>query len=166
MNMMNMKVPFSMKGMTMPSYLKVDNMAVWELVLFFVFIVYLIFPYYLPEFIANYIDSPMGYIIMLLITIVLFVYSHPLLAVLFIFVAYELLRRSSESASRVAIIKYTPSEKKRAETMAEMNPPKHTTLEEEMVHKMAPVGKSDPIVYNNSSFLPVAEKVEGASVFM
>ena len=167
--MNSLKMPSFMKGATlpkMPNYLKIDSMSIWEYVLFFVFIIYLIFPFHFPDSIASGIDSPIGYIIILCVTISLFLYSHPLLAVLYIFVAYELLRRSSEITSRVAIVKYTPTEKKRSEVMTAMNPPKSSSLEEDIVAQMAPIGRSDPIVYNSSSYQPVAEKVEGASKFI
>jgi hypothetical protein len=48
--------------------------------------------------------------------------------------------------------------------MANMNPPKKETLEEEIVDKMAPVGHSDMSVYTVSSFKPVAESVGTASI--
>jgi hypothetical protein len=167
--MSSLKLPTFMKNANMPkmpSFMKIDTMAIWEYSLFFIFIIYLIFPIYFPDSIAQSIDSPLGYIVILCVTIGLFVYSHPLLAVLYIFVGYELLRRSSEATSRVAIVKYTPTEKKRAEDMNAMNPSTSLSLEEDVISQMAPIGRSDPIVYNASSYQPVAEKVEGASKFI
>jgi len=49
--------------------------------------------------------------------------------------------------------------------MKVMNPPKSSSLEEEVVEKMAPIGHSDISVYANSSFKPVAENVGSASVY-
>jgi len=34
-----------------------------------------------------------------------------------------------------------------------------------VVQKMAPIGRSDPIVYTSSTFKPVAEKIDGASMY-
>jgi hypothetical protein len=45
-----------------------------------------------------------------------------------------------------------------------MNPPKKESLEEEIVEKMAPVGKSDMSIYTPSSFKPVADSTVGASL--
>ena len=47
--------------------------------------------------------------------------------------------------------------------MKAMNPPKSQSLEEEMVKKMAPIGKSEMVEIVNSGFKPVATKLEGAS---
>ena len=49
--------------------------------------------------------------------------------------------------------------------MKKMNPEKKETLEEEMVDKMAPVGKSDMISYVTTTFSPVAEEVGSASKY-
>jgi hypothetical protein len=60
---------------------------------------------------------------------------------------------------------YTPTQAKKDSDLIKMNPTKERTLEEEVVEQMAPVGKSDPSVYLSSSYKPVAENVQGASLF-
>ena len=62
-------------------------------------------------------------------------------------------------------MKHTPTQEKKDEKMKKMNPVKKATLEEEIVDKMAPVGKSDMISYVSTTFSPVAEEVTGASVY-
>jgi hypothetical protein len=163
----------SLKGMSLslnsikvPSYMKLENMNSVEYLTIAIFILYLIFPIYPPNFLSYWIDSSLGYVGIFIICVVLFLYSHPLLAVLFIFVAFEMLRRSSDITTRIPMLKYTPSEKKRASEMKEMNPPRNVSLEEEIVSQMSPVGRSDPIVYQSSGFQPVAEKVGTASKYM
>ena len=49
--------------------------------------------------------------------------------------------------------------------MKKMNPPKKDTLEEEVVEKMAPVGKSEMSKFISSGFSPVSEDVGSASVY-
>jgi hypothetical protein len=61
-------------------------------------------------------------------------------------------------------MQYTPSQFMKDAEMASMNPPKKETLEEEIVEKMAPIGKSDLSIYTPSSFKPVAENVGSASL--
>ena len=56
-------------------------------------------------------------------------------------------------------------EVKEAVKMQKMNPVKKETLEEEMVEKMAPIGHSDPVVFSESAFKPVAEDVGTASMY-
>jgi hypothetical protein len=49
--------------------------------------------------------------------------------------------------------------------MEMMNPPKETSLEEEIVQLRAPIGKSDPVKYTESSFKPVADNLIGGSMY-
>jgi hypothetical protein len=66
---------------------------------------------------------------------------------------------------RVGIVQYTPTQVKKDSELRAMNPPVVETLEEQVVQKMAPIGRSDPIVYTSSTFKPVAEKIDGASMY-
>ena len=59
-----------------------------EIVVLVIFILYLIFPVTTPSALSPYIESPLGLLVLFCVTIGLFVYSHPVLGVLFIFVAY------------------------------------------------------------------------------
>jgi hypothetical protein len=90
----------------------------------------------------------------------------PILGVISLFVAYEVIRRSALINNRVAMIQYTPTQERKNVELAEMNPPQPTTLEEEMVASMAPIGKSSMISYQTSEFKPVAEDSHGASLVM
>ena len=142
----------------------VKSFSKLEIVLLVFFIIYLVLPIDTPAFLAGVIDSPLGMLSMFIITVYLFVKVNPILAVIYIFVAYELLRRSSNLTGRQTIMKYTPSQRKKDSQMRAMNPPKQETLEEEVVLQMAPIGRSDPSVYTSSTFKPVAENVKGASM--
>lgn len=134
-----------------------------ELILLGCFIIYVVFPISTPPFLAGFIESSLGMLLLFLVTVFLFFYTNPILGVIFIFVAYELLRRSSR-IGKTAIIQHTPSQILKDAEMASMNPPKRESLEEEIVEKMAPIGKSDMSVYTPSSFKPVAENVGTASL--
>jgi MFS superfamily sulfate permease-like transporter len=148
--------------MEIPKILKSFNNL--ELILLSCFIIYIVFPISTPPFLAGFIESSLGMLLLFLVTIFLFFYTNPILGVIFVFVAYELLRRSSHLIGKAAIIQHTPSQLKKDLEMSSMNPPKRETLEEEMVEKMAPVGKSDMSIYTPSSFKPVAESVGSASL--
>jgi hypothetical protein len=137
-----------------------------ELAILAIFIVYIALPLKTPEGIANLVDSPLGVILLLISTIYLFVYtSNPLLGVIFILVAYELIRRSSQSSS-VRYIELTPSQRQKDIQMVAMNPPKQTSLEEEIVEMRAPIGQSNIIQKPTAgNFKPVADKlIDGASM--
>jgi len=135
-----------------------------ELILLGCFIIYVVFPISTPPYLAGFIESSLVMLLLFLVTIFLFFYTNPILGVIFVFVAYELLRRSSHISGKTAIIQHTPSQFMKDIEMASMNPPKKETLEEEIVEKMAPIGKSDMSVYTPSSFKPVAENVGSASL--
>ena len=148
--------------MEIPKILKSFNNL--ELILLSCFVIYIVFPISTPSFLAGFIESSLGMLPLFLVTIFLFFYTNPILGVIFVFVAYELLRRSSHLIGKAAIIQHTPSQLKKDIEMSSMNPPKRETLEEEMVEKMAPVGKSELSIYTPSSFKPVAESVGSASL--
>jgi hypothetical protein len=128
-----------------------------------VFILFLIIPVKIPLPIAQVVDSPLGMIMLFLATMALFVYVNPILGILYIFVAYELLRRSGKITGKSAYIEYTPSQTKKDEIMKQMNPPMERSLEEIMVDKMSPVGQSEMLEYVNTGFKPVSDKTFGAS---
>jgi hypothetical protein len=148
--------------MEIPNILK--TLKPLEIILLVCFIIYIIMPISMPQIIAGLFDSSLGMLLLFIITLFLFFYVNPILGVVFIFVAYEMLRRSSNSTGRTAILQYTPSQAKKDQEMQRMNPSKKETLEEEIVEKMAPIGKSEMSVFTPSTFKPVADDVGNASL--
>ena len=130
-----------------------------------VFVLYIVFPIENPSFISNMVDTPLGMVGVLAVTLYLFFNANPLVAILYVFVAYELLRRSAKQTGKAAIQEHTPSQMKKDVKMQKMNPVKKETLEEEIVEMMAPIGHSDPVVFSESAFKPVAEDVGTASMY-
>ena len=150
-----------------------------ELLMFAIFALDLIFPVSTPSAIAPYIESPLGLLVIFCITVGLFIHSNPLLAVLYIFVAYTLLRRSAtiKNVSQYIETTKTTSEKNREvkAQIQEATPPHEeartaqvgatqpTTLEEEVVNENAPIGRSETVVFQQSSYKPVSTDVTGSS---
>ena len=130
-----------------------------------VFILYIVLPIENPQFVSNMVDTPMGMVAVLAVTLYLFFNASPLVAILYIFVAYELLRRSSKQTGKAAIQEHTPSQEKKDKKMQKMNPVKKSTLEEEVIEMMAPIGHSDPVVFTETAFKPVSEDVGTASMY-
>ena len=138
-----------------------------EIFLFILFVVYIVFSIPTPNFIVPLIDNPLGLGIIIITTLYLFLYTTPILGILSIFVAYELLRRSSKITGQTQIIDYTPTQIKKDQYMKEMNPPTHVvSLEEEVITQMAPIGKSDPSTYIDTSYKPIADKVIGGATLV
>tara|TARA_B100000035_G_C20843081_1_gene483946 strand:+ start:191 stop:640 length:450 start_codon:yes stop_codon:yes gene_type:complete len=141
------------------------KMTKLEVALSILFVLFIILPLNVPDLFANLIDTSLGMIVIFGLAVYMFFHVNPVVAVLFVFVAYELLRRSSNKTGKAIIQKHTPTQQKKDEKMKKMNPVKKETLEEEIVDKMAPVGKSDMISYVTTSFSPVAEEVGSASKY-
>ena len=144
-----------------------------EYVLLVFFILYLILPINLPEYFAKFVETPLGIIGLFLITVALFAYVNPILGVLYIFVAYELLRRSSYITGKTAYIEYTPTQINKDEKMRKMNPPVERTLEELVIQKMAPIGESTFVdrgiltekdKYIGGAFQPISENIHNAEI--
>ena len=137
-----------------------------EIVIFVAFVIYLVFPIATPDVLANVVDTPLGIITLFVITLSLFVYTNPILGIIYIFVAYELLRRSHKTVP-INIPSYiptaSPNQAAKNTEMAKMNPPKATTLEEEVILKMAPIGHSDLSTYVDTTFKPVSENTKNAA---
>lgn len=137
-----------------------------EMVALVVFILYIVFPFRTPMFLAQGINSPIGLLAVFLIAIYLFFYTKPILGVIYIFVAYELLRRSAATVKRAPrMVQHTPSESKRAKQMVKMNPKLERTLEEEVIQSMTEQHGSSGFA-SSSDFKPVTEKVTGASLYV
>jgi hypothetical protein len=99
----------------------------------------------------------------LLTTLYVFMNFNPILGVVFLFVAYEIVRRSARVNNRVPMMLHTPSQAKKDAELALMNPVASSSLEEDVVHQMAPVGKSSLISYTMSEYKPVSTDIHNAS---
>jgi len=81
----------------MVKFLKTDiKIKPLEVVLFVLFIFYLVFQIKTPKFLSPWLNNPIGVVVVLLFALYVFLYTNPVLGILSIFVAYELIRRSGE----------------------------------------------------------------------
>ena len=135
------------------------NVAPLELTLFIIFVLYLVLPLDTPKFISSGVNHSIGMVLVVVITLYLFLYVHPILGILSIFVAYELMRRSSKT--KVKHVRFeTPTQSKKDADMKKMNPPKEYTLEEDVIAKMAPMRKHGEFIV--TSYKPVSEDIHSA----
>ena len=132
-----------------------------ELVLVILFIIYLIMGYKTPEPIASMIDSIVGKIVIFVIVIYMFMHTHPVLAVLALFVAFDLIRRSSVTTGIDALQRYAPSEEKKMSQFSAFNQFPYT-LEQEVVKKMAPIIRSGSSL-SKPSYKPLLDNLYDAS---
>jgi hypothetical protein len=141
------------------SLFKKEHMG--ELILVVLFIIYLIMGYKTPEPVANLIDSIGGKIILFIVVIYLFMHCNPILAVLALFVAFDLIRRSSVATGIDALKRYAPSEEKKSSQFTAFNQFPYT-LEQEVVKKMAPIIQSSSSL-SPASYKPLLENLYDAS---
>jgi hypothetical protein len=132
-----------------------------ELVLVILLIIYLILGLKTPEPVANLIDTLVGKIVIIIIVIYLFMHANPILAVLALLVAFDLIRRSSMATGLDALQKFAPSEEKKSSQFTAFNQFPYT-LEQEVVAKMAPIMKSGSSL-TQASYKPLLDNLYDAS---
>lgn len=133
-----------------------------EVILFIIFVLYIVFQPATPPGLSVLIDNPVGAVVVMAAAAYLLLYTHPVLGVLSIFVAYELLRRSTMVRFIPTIITQEKEQPKVDEKQRSFNPPAERTLEEDLVAQMAPIEVSAN--YVETGFKPVSEDVHGASI--
>jgi len=136
-----------------------------ELVLAILFIIYLIMGYKTPEPVAGILDSLVGKVVMFVIVIYMFMNHNAVLAVLALFVAFDLIRRSSATTGDTMTLNqlksFAPSEKNKMSQFTAFNQFPYT-LEQEVIKKMAPVVKPGSSV-SKASYKPLLENLYDAS---
>lgn len=151
------------------NFLELKKLGVFDIILLALFVIYVVFPVPTPQWLVPFIDSPFGMVLMFAVALSLFVYRSPILGVLFIFVAYELLRRNHYIPPASPIVpdtKYSanrvpqkiPSQEEKNVELKAMNSPRTITLEEEVISKESPVGVSLMPTGLETTFHPANDK--------
>lgn len=112
-----------------------DKKHMPETVLTILFVVYLVLGYKMPQTIATMIDTMVGKIAVVLIALMLFAYSNPILGVLGLLVAYQMIKGASIRTGMAGLEAYYPTEAKKWSPFS----PAHQfpyTLEQEVVKNM------------------------------
>lgn len=146
------------------SLFKKENMG--QLILSILFVIYLIMGYNTPMSLAELIDTPVGKIAVIIVALCILSTSNPILGILALFVAYELIRRSSISL-RGDLKSFIPSESKKSDQFSAFNQNEFPyTLEQEMVGKMTIQNNSINMSFtdNSSSFKPILDNTHNASM--
>lgn len=106
-----------------------------ELVLAALLSLYLVMGYQVPEGVATMIDTTFGKIVVVVIALMLFAYSNPVLGILALLVAYQLIKGASVKTGMAGLEEYYPTEAKKWSPFT----PAHQfpyTLEQEVVKNM------------------------------
>ena len=144
----------------MEDLFKKENMG--QIILIILFIIYLIMGYNTPEPIASIIDTTYGKIFVIVIALVLFAFTNPVLGIIGFLVAYELIRKSSISTGSYGLDKYLPTETKKFTELTALNQFPYT-LEQEVVKKMAPIRQQNDMIQEGTTFVPVLDNLYDAA---
>lgn len=112
-----------------------DKKNMPQLLLSVLFVIYLVMGYHLPEGVATMIDSTFGKIIVVIVALMLFAYSNPVLGVLALLVAYQLIKGASIKTGMAGLEEYYPTEAKKWSPFTATHQFPYT-LEQEVVKNM------------------------------
>ena len=131
-----------------------------ELILGGLLAIYSVFDIQAPHWLNEFIVSDFGSIVLILFTLSLFLYVNPIIAILGLVAAYELIKRSrKDTHQNYNLISYLPETQPGCRDLNAYNQ-FSMTLEQEMVQKMAPlVGPS----VGNVSYKPNMDNDHDAS---
>ena len=147
------------------SLFKKENMG--QLILSILFVIYLLMGYNTPMSLAELVDTPVGKIAVIIVALCILSTSNPILGILALFVAYELIRRSNVALRGGDLKNYIPSESKKNDQYSAFNQNEFPyTLEQEMVGKMTIQNNNINLSFNNntSSFKPILDNTHNESM--
>lgn len=136
-----------------------------EMVVLALYVAFLItYKMKIPSLVANLVDSVYGNVLVVLVFGVLYMQFNPMVGIIGLLVAYELIRRSSNSVVVKEVVRETQSEQQKISDMKEMNKDqqvnKPPTLEEETVGKVKDFAVSKA---NSSSVEPLLHDLHNAT---
>jgi hypothetical protein len=137
-----------------------DKKHMPELVLSVLFVLYLVMGFQVPDGVAMMIDSTVGKIAVVLIALMLFAYSNPVLGVLALLVAYQLIKGASVKTGMAGLEEYYPTEAKKWSPFTATHQFPYT-LEQEVVKKMTTQKFNSE--YVKAPFRPLLDDTHNAS---
>jgi hypothetical protein len=148
-----------------------EKKNIGQLILLILFLIYLTMGYSMPLWLANFVNSKSGLIVVIVITIILVIYSNPILGLVSVFVAYELTKRAmnyyntSYQQGLKSLAQYNPKEKAVRSPFTLDNQWIPFTLEQEIVEKMAkPASCKDGDATTPATYSPIVERTYDAEV--
>lgn len=128
-----------------------ENMLIALLVIF------LVIGKPIPQPLNQYIDTNLGIVTVLIVAISLFAYS-PILGVVGLLVAYQIIRKTGTFAMGM----YMPSEEKKWKSSEKDYNRSNDTLEQEVIRNMAPIVEPG-LMANTGDFVPALDNTHDAA---
>jgi len=130
-----------------------------QLILAILFIIFLLSNFSVPYSLAKIIDTKIAVVIIVVILILLVCYVNPLVSILAVLVAYELMKRSASRVGKTNLEDYYPVQEKKWSPFNSHHQFPYT-LEQEVVNKMTKnVFNSTP---SKASYKPVVDNTYNA----
>lgn len=129
-----------------------------EFILCILMILYFIYGKPAPEPLAGFLRTILGKMAIFSIVIYLFLYANPILAILSLLLAFQLISRSGMNTQIKAMQDFIPSEQEKMGQFTALNQFPYT-LEQEVVKKMAPIVQSSNAL-KPATFKPLMEGPE------
>ena len=152
-----------MKNLTKNLKKVLKKQSLTENILAVLLFIFIVFQISVPDILSPAIASLPGTVIVVLAAISLFYFTNPIIAILGLIAAYEIIVRSGGSIAPKSLNIPTPlqSERRKKQYMNSVNGfPK--TLEETVVQNMVPLVSNEPII-SNLNYKPVLDSVKGAT---
>lgn len=130
------------------------------------FIAFLVSNIGIDPYVASIIDTPYGNIFIIILSIMILSVTNPIVGLTGILVAYELIRRSSETVYNTITINEPDTEEQRAQKVVDMNrnqPNLGDTLEESIINQIPEIGIDTAT--DTDGILPVATDTYDAADF-
>ena len=108
---------------------RTNNFISFENIVGVLLAILIIFDLKLEEPICNLINTNAGKIVSFIIVILLFIYIHPIIGILFLIYLVQCINT----------INYTYSEQNKYQVLQQLNPPKTFNVEEEVILNVAPI---------------------------
>jgi hypothetical protein len=137
-----------------------DKKHMPQLVLSVLFVIYLVVGYKMPEGVAVLVDSNVGKIVVVVVALMLFAYSNPILGVLALLVAYQMIKGASIKTGMAGLEEYYPTEQKKWTPFTPVHQFPYT-LEQEVVKKMTTQKFNTEFV--KAPFKPILDDTHDAS---
>ena len=137
---------------------KLKNLSIYEIVLFILLIAYLVSNVSTPYYLSQHINNSFTYLSLIIIVILIYLYSNPILAILFGIVAFVFINRSKHTAPEMI----KPTQKNKNKALKNLNQNlNQKTLEEDIVKQMI---KKPMNILGPDQYHPVICDAHGASI--
>ncbi len=135
----------------------------YQSVLAVLFVIYLMSNMVLPPSLTKLVNTQAGMVVVVLVALTIFFHTHPVVGVLALLVAYEMIRTASRTTPAEIYSEVQPSYRSREDRLRAMQPTPRVTLEEEMVKNLIPFVRPAADSDQGPSYLPVLDNNRNAS---